>query len=178
MKLSNLEITSDLRLTQPNSGLESGQTLDIRFVIDTGSVVSNEFYNLIMYEMLNGVVNGESGIVNTGVKAVYYDATDAVIATSDVVPLDKITTEAGTELVANTTATKTDTTVTKYVTKVEVYYVANDSGVADDKLIFTSTMPQKTTFAEATGVGVIKGVAIPADGGDTALKASFKLFWK
>lgn len=178
MKLSNLEITSEVRLTQPASGDEYNQTTDIRFGVDAGSTVSSQFYELLMYEMLNGVVNGEDDVVTTGIKTVYYDATDAIIAESNVVPLDKIMTEMGTELVAMNTATKLDSSVTEYLSKVDLIYVANDSGVADEKLIFTSIQPQKTSFAESTGVGTAKGVAIPANGGDATLKATFKLFWK
>jgi len=178
MKLSNLEITSELRVTQPAAGDESGQTIDIKFGIDTGCTVAAEFYELLLYEMLNGRVNGEEGAVTTGIKAVYYDQTNAVYATSSVVKLDKVMTETGTELVAEPLANKADSTVTSYITKVELYYVANDADVADDKLIFTSIVPQKTTFAEATGVGTGKGIAIPANAGAVKVGNTFKIFWK
>ena len=178
MKLSNLEITSEVRFTQPSSGDESGQTLDIKFGIYAGCVVSPEFYELILYEMLNGALNGESGVVTTGIKTVYYDQTNVVWSTSDTIKLDKVLTETGTELVAVTTATKADQTVPYYITKIETYYVANDNDVADDKLIFSSTVPQRAVFAEATGIGTSKGIAIPENEGAVQVLNTFKLFWK
>lgn len=178
MKLSNLEITSTLRVTQPGSGSESAQTTDIRFAIDTGCVVAAEFYDLLLYELMNGLVSGESGVVTTGIKAIYYDETNAVLAQSTVGKLDKVVTESGTEVIAITTATKTDSTVEKFITKVDIMYIANDADTEDAKLIFTSPMPQKTTFAEATGIGVGKGVALAASGGDSLLTNTFNIFWK
>jgi hypothetical protein len=178
MKLSALEITSELRLTQPATGAESGETLDIRFGIDTGCTVSPEFYELILYNMLNGQVTGEDGAVTTGVKAVYYDASNVMLGESNVVKLDKVITETGTELVAMPTVTLTDSTVERFVTKVNIYYIANDADVEDAKMIYSSTVPQKTIFAEATGVGAGKGVAIPASGGSAKLTTNFKIYWK
>ena len=100
------------------------------------------------------------------------------MASTNVVKLDKIVTETGTELVASPFANVVDSTNERFITKVNVYYVANDSDVEDEKMIFTSTVPQKTTFAEATGVGAGKGVALPANGGAAKLTTNFKIFWK
>lgn len=178
MKLSALEITSELRVTQPNSGPESGETLDIRFGIDSGCSVAAEFYELILYNMLNGQLSGEDGGITTGIKAVYYDASNVILATTNVVKLDKIITETGIELVAAPYANIIDSTAERFITKVDVIYVANDNDVEDDKLIYSSTVPQKTSFAEATGVGTGKGVAIAANGGAAKLTTNFKIYWK
>jgi hypothetical protein len=177
MKLSNIEITSDLRMTQPAGAAEKDQTLDIQFAVDVGAVADGEFYELLFYNLLNGFVTGEdeTGVV-TGVKAIYYDQNDQMIAETAAVYLDKVMTETGTELHAVASVDVPEDSTVVYITKVDLIYISNNNSTEESNLIFTSVQPQKCAFAEEYNTDRDKGVAIPPSSGTTRLYTDFKLY--
>jgi hypothetical protein len=177
MKLSNIEITSDLRITQPAGAAEKDETLDIRFAIDTGSVVDGDFYELLFYNLLNGFVTGETaGPVVTGIKAIYYDQNDQAIAETPAVYLNKVLTETGTELNATASVTIPADSTVVYITKVDLIYISNNNASEEVNLIFTSIQPQKCAFSEEYTTTRDKGVAIPPNSGTTQLYTDFRLY--
>lgn len=163
MRLSNLELTSTFRLTQPNTS-EENQLVDIQFALDGSKAnIPNEFYDLAFYQMLNGFVTGKSETgVDTGIKAVIYDNNGLAIAESAVVMLNKVMTETGTKLTAEASVAVADTTNSVYITKIDLVYVSNDSAAETEQVIFTSAAPVSCAFADdIPGTNpVVKGVEV------------------
>ena len=96
MRLSSLNIVSNMRVIQPNLPDES-QTSDFQFELSRNATISDDFYELVFYKMLNGYVSGiDSGSVHCGFKFVCYDENDAVLFETTLEKLDKYLTEAKT----------------------------------------------------------------------------------
>jgi hypothetical protein len=161
MKLSNLDILSTLRLTQPD-GADVNQVLDLEFSLTNSSaVISNDLLALAFYDMLNGYVTGaDGGPVVTGIKFTAYDQTNVMIMESAPVKIDKIVDEANTNLAVVSETIVSDSSVDKYVAKVTISFVSNKAGVEEEFLILTSTAPATTKFAEVIGAGPAKGVLL------------------
>jgi hypothetical protein len=177
MKLSNLDILSTMRLTQPE-GADANQVLDIEFSLTNNAVISNDFLALAFYEMMNGYVTGKDGGSSvTGIKFAAYDQTNVMIMESEPVKIDKIVDEVNTKLSVLSETILVDSSVDKYVAKVTVSFVSNNMGTDEEFLIFTSTAPATTKFAEVVGAGPLKGVQLEA-GMSTKFTGSFTLSWK
>jgi len=177
MKLTNLEISSTMRLTQPNVGDEL-QTLDIEFDLTKGAVIDNDLYSLAFYGMLNGYVDGkDDGPVVTGIKISAYDQTNVLVAESVPSKIDMVVDEMYTRLEAKSTTLINDTSTDVYISKIAISYVANDEGVAKESLIFTSPAPATCVFAEVIGVTTKKGILLEA-GNETSMFGKFALFFR
>jgi len=179
MKLTNLELTSELRITQP-VGIEDGQIVDIRFALDgQRAVIQPDFYNVVFYQLMNGfVVGSDSTAFNTGIKCKLYNDVGTVVGETLPTKLDRILTETGTEVSCLSTVTLLDSSIAAYVHRVEVVYVSNDNDVEADMVIFSTTSPQYTSFAEDIPMTspVKRGVEIGANL-TTKLDCTFKMYW-
>jgi hypothetical protein len=179
MKLTNLELTSELRIVQP-VGIEDAQVVDIRFALDgQRATIQPDFYNAVFYQLMNGFVVGSDGTgFITGVKCVAYDNVGTVIGETEPTKLDRVLTEGGTELSCITTVTLPDSSTASYIHRVDVVYVANDNDVETEMTIFSTTSPQYTSFAEdiPSTTPVKRGVEIGANM-TTKLDCSFRMYW-
>ncbi len=173
MKLSNLEVYATMRFTQPNVGDES-QTLDIEFDVTKGAKIDNELYMLAFYGMLNGYVNGEDGVVTTGVKFSFYDESDVLIAESIPSKIDMVVDEMYTRLEATSETVITDSTINVYIARIDISFVANDEDVAKESMILTSPAAATNIFSEIIGAGPEKGIMLE-NGNETNAQGTFIL---
>lgn len=173
MKLNNLDISSEIQIAQQDG-------MNIKFDLTRGTVPSTDFYNLIFYQMLNGIVSGVSSgeTIKTGISFIFYDQNDEIIYKSYPVHLKKITTERFVELSCVETKTLIKKDCINYLTRVDVVYCSDRASYSEQALIFSSLMPQKTTFAELTDGSIRMGTALPLDCGDINLTCSFVLTYK
>ena len=182
MTLSNLTIASTLRAVQPNVG-DQNQNYDIQLDLTKNATISNNFMALAFYKMLNGYVTGANGgSVTTGIIFTAYDQTGNVITTFAPVTIDKIIDEVNTNLVIKSDATIASSLTNVYLCSITASYQANKNNVAEEYLIFTSTSPSTTTWAETiTGQPVAttgqKGIMLQA-GMSSLLECTLTLFWR
>lgn len=159
MKLSNLEIASTMRFTQPNVGDEN-QTLDIEFDVTKGATISNELYALAFYGLMNGYVNGEDeGGVVTGIKFTCYDENDTVVMESVPAKIDMVVDEMYTRLEAMSETVVVDSTADVYISKIDISFIANDETVEKESLILESPAPATNVFSEII-TGTDKGILL------------------
>ena len=176
MKLSNLEISSLVRMTQPSAG-ENGAT-DIEFDGTKGAVISSQLYALAFYNLMNGYVAGKDGGSSvTGFVFTTYDSSNVVMTESAPVKVDMVMDELGTKLVAKAETTAPDTSADAYFTKMTVSFVSNEEGVDKEFLIMETTAPALTKFAQAIGSTGKKGIMVEG-GMDTKFSTTFTLSWK
>lgn len=177
MKLSNLEISSSMRLTQPNVEDEN-QVLDIEFDVTKNATISNDLYALAFYKMFNGYVTGtDTSSVTTGVKFSFYDENDTIIAESIPAGIDLIIDEYYTRLEAYSETLIADSTSERYITKIIISFVSNDNETEYESLILTSIAPTTCTFAETIGESTAKGINL-ASGTEILASGMFKLYYK
>ncbi len=176
MKLSNLEIGSTMRITQPDTD-DAGQIMDIEFDVTRGATILTDLYELAFYGMLNGYVTGvNGGSANCGFKFVGYDKDGTIVMESGEVKLDRVVDETNTKLIATTETVVSDMTTDVYITKLDIEYVSNDADAGSDNAIMTSNSPAMCAFAEAipATAPVLNGVLITG-GMDTRFTGSFEI---
>jgi|GEM_PF-6787532 len=151
MQLKNLDISSFIRVTQGE--------FDIEVNTFKNADVTQEFYALLFFDMMNGTVTGaDQGGVITGIKAKVYDIDNNIVSETVVSKLDWFETQTSYTINANTVST-VNLAADAYLSKIELIYVANDSGAEKEVIITTSDSLSNSVFA-TTAPSSGKGVRI------------------
>ena len=179
MKLNNLDVYATMRITQASGG-EQTQALDIEFDATKNAAISNDLFKVAFYNMLNGYVTGtDGGGVTTGFKFVAYDQNDVLLIETNPTKLDMLTDEINTRFESVSSKSLADTTTDIYISKIEIFYVANNSGVVSNYKIMTSTAPANNIFAENIGIvaPIKKGIMVKG-GQSSVFDTKFSLVYK
>lgn len=167
MKLTGLEFTAGVRLTQANGNVD----IDIDLLTENNKIDPN-FYSTLFFDMLNGEVTGADGSgVTTGFLCKIYDTAGNLFTTTTVTKLDWYQIETGYVSEAITSVTRTSTDVR--LKKIDMYYVANDTNAPKEILVSTSTALSKSEFV-SNDANSIAGVLVPAANGDTTIKVTVR----
>jgi len=162
MKLTGLEFTASMRMTQ------AGDALDVDMdLLSTTTTIDQVFYSTLFFDMLNGDVTGAAGgssVPGFVIKA--YDTDDVLFTTSGVVQLDWYEVETG--YISEALTTKIASVASDVrLRKIELYYIANEGGADKEVLITTSEEIAKTAFADADSNGVYGVLVENANGAVT-----------
>lgn len=159
MKLSGLELTSSIRMTQ------AADALDIELnLLSTNTPVDPVFYSTLFFDMLNGDVTGViGGSATPGFVIKVYNTDNTLFTTSDVATLDWYETENGYISEAITTKTQAIASNT-HIRKIELYYYANESDTNKEVLVASSEEIGRSNFATADSNGVLGIPLLSANG--------------
>lgn len=170
MQLRNVSVEATIRLTQPNDALDIA--LDA-FKQGYGELHPN-FFKLVFFDMLNGNVSGRDDSTHsivTGFYAKFYDTTNSEQLSTNIAKLDWYETETA-YVITVTTSGNTTPASSFHMSKMELYYVANDeesTPAPQDIKVLESTVFQNTVFT-STDADSNKGILI--DAADGALTGS------
>ena len=151
MQLKNLDISSFVRITQGE--------FDIEVDVFKNAEVTQEFYALLFFDLMNGNVTGaDNPPLITGIKAKIYDTGNNLVSETSVSKLDWFETQTSYVINSETTSSFNPASDV-YLSKVELIYVANDSGSAREVTITESSSLASSVFA-TTAPDNTKGVRI------------------
>ena len=175
MRLSSLNVTSNIRIVQPNVG-DASQTSDFEFELTRNADIPDNFYELVFYKMLNGYLSGiDGGGVNCGFKFVCYDNNDNTLFETTLTRLDKYLTESKKVFEITNEYDLPDATVDVWLKTVDVHFIANNNNVAETYTVLTSSAPQKCSFSEQIDSNAPDQAVKIIGGQDSKIMFDFKM---